>query len=201
MVWCVPALPPNHQSTVQQSPTVDRALNARQSPMNIARRALLRATAGAIAGVILPRRASAAVTSFDQWIDTFRAKAMAHGITEEIYTRVMLGMRPDTAGLEAIRNQPEFNEKLWQYLNRRVSEWRIIAGKEKAKEYAALFARIENDFGVAPSIMLGVWGVESAFGDPIVQKNNMRPVIPSLAALAFGEHRRRAYWEQELSMR
>ena len=26
----------------------------------------------------------------------------------------------------------------------------------------------------------------------------MRPVIPALAALAFGEHRRRAYWEQEL---
>ena len=30
--------------------------------------------------------------------------------------------------LEAIRNQPEFNEQLWQYLNRRVSDWRIIAG-------------------------------------------------------------------------
>jgi len=31
-----------------------------------------------------------------------------------------------------------------------------------------------------------------------VQKNHMRPVIPSLAALAWGEPRRRSYWEQEL---
>ena len=46
--------------------------------------------------------------------------------------------------------------------------------------------------------MLGLWGVESAFGDPDVQKNHMRPVIPSLAALAWREPRRRAYWEQEL---
>ena len=46
--------------------------------------------------------------------------------------------------------------------------------------------------------MLGLWGIESAYGDPDVQKNHMRPVIPALAALAWGEPRRRAYWEQEL---
>jgi lytic murein transglycosylase len=102
------------------------------------------------------------------------------------------------AGLEAIHDQPEFNEKPWQYLNRRVSDWRIITGREKAKEYARLFSRIENDFGVERAIMLGVWGIESTFGDPVVQKNHMRPIIPSLAALAWAEPRRRAYWEQEL---
>jgi len=32
----------------------------------------------------------------------------------------------------------------------------------------------------------------------VVQKNHMRPVFPSLAALAWGEPRRRAYWEKEL---
>ncbi len=110
----------------------------------------------------------------------------------------MLGVRPDTAGLEAIGSQPEFNEQLWQYLNRRVSDWRIIAGRDKAKEYAPLLSRIERDFGVEPGIMLGVWGVESTYGDPTVQKNHMRPVIPSLAALAWAEPRRRTYWEQEL---
>jgi lytic murein transglycosylase len=31
-----------------------------------------------------------------------------------------------------------------------------------------------------------------------VQKKHMRPVIPALAALAWGEPRRRRYWEQEL---
>jgi lytic murein transglycosylase len=123
---------------------------------------------------------------------------MARGITEETYARAMRGIRPDTTGLEAIKSQPEFDEQLWQYLNRRVSDWRVIAGREKAKEYAPLFARIEKDFGVERAVMLGVWGVESTFGDPLVQKNHMRPVIPSLATLAWGEPRRRAYWESEL---
>ena len=112
---------------------------------------------------MLPRQALAAAARmpFDQWIAAFRAKALAHGITAETYARVMSGVKPDTTGLEAIHNQPEFNEQLWQYLNRRVSDWRIIAGREKAQEYAPLLARIERDYGVEPSFMLGVWGIES----------------------------------------
>jgi membrane-bound lytic murein transglycosylase B len=145
-----------------------------------------------------PAFAKEASGSFDQWIAAFEAKALAHGITPETYARVMTGLTPDTTGLDAIRSQPEFNEQLWQYLNRRVSDWRVIAGKQKAQEYAPLLARIEHDYGVEPSIMLGVWGVESTFGDPLVQKNHMRPVIPSLAALAWAEPRRRKYWESEL---
>jgi membrane-bound lytic murein transglycosylase B len=113
----------------------------------------------------------------------------------------MNAAKPDTAGLEAIHNQPEFNEQLWQYLNRRVSDWRISTGKAKAKEYAALFSRIEKDYGVERSVMLGVWGIESTFGDPLVQQHHMRPVIPSLAALAWGEPRRRGYWEASSSTR
>jgi len=123
---------------------------------------------------------------------------MSRGVTEETYSRVMREVRPDTTGLEAIHNQPEFSLQLWQYLNRVTSDWKIAAGQEMAKDYAPLFDRIEQDFGVEPAFMLGVWGIESAFGDPVVAKNHMRPVIPSLATLAWGEPRRRAYWQQEL---
>jgi lytic murein transglycosylase len=149
---------------------------------------------------MLPRSAAAksAPLPFDEWIAAFRSKAVARGIAPETYDSVMPGIAPDMTGLEAIRNQAEFTVQLWQYLNRACSEWKLIAGRDKAKEYAPLLARIENDFGVTPSFMLGVWGIESAFSDPVVQKNHMRPVIPSLATLAWGEPRRRAYWEAEL---
>ena len=40
--------------------------------------------------------------------------------------------------------------------------------------------------------------METAYGDPIVFQNHMRPVFPCLAALAWGEPRRRNYWETEL---
>ena len=94
---------------------------------------------------------------------------MAHGITAETYTRVMSGVRPDTTGLEAIHNQAEFNEQLWQYLNPpcfRLEDRRRQG--ESARKYAPLFSRIEKDFGVEPAFMLGVWGIELAFGDPVV---------------------------------
>ena len=110
----------------------------------------------------------------------------------------MRGLRPDPTGLEAIRSQPEFTEQLWQYLNRRVSDWRVLTGKQKAQDYDALLTRIERDFGVEHGVMLAVWGIESSYGDPVVQERYMRPVIPSLATLAWAESHRRTYWEQEL---
>ena len=163
----------------------------------LTRRNLLAGLAGAATAQSgLP--AAHAEIGLEQWIAAFRSKAAARGVSEETYTRVMRGVQPDMTGVNAIRNQPEFNQQLWQYLNRAASDWRIEAGKVKAKEYASLLARIERDFGVEASFMLGVWGIESAFGDPLVEKNHMRPVIPSLATLAWAEPRRRSYWEGEL---
>jgi membrane-bound lytic murein transglycosylase B len=187
---------PQQQTRV---PRVRRTNNHTSSP-GAARRAVLRMAAASLAALVLPRSAGAkeAQATFDEWVAAFQAKALAHGIAAETYARVMSGLKPDRTGLTAIHEQPEFNEQLWQYLNRRVSDWRIIAGRQKAQEYAALLKRIERDYGVAPSVMLGVWGVESTFGDPLVQRNHMRPVIPSLATLAWGEPRRRGYWESEL---
>ena len=46
--------------------------------------------------------------------------------------------------------------------------------------------------------MLGVWASSSRSAIRSWQKNHMRPVFPSLATLAWGEPRRRAYWESEL---
>jgi membrane-bound lytic murein transglycosylase B len=155
-------------------------LNQRRVVADPSRRDCLIVALSSVATVFAGRPvfAKEASGSFDQWVAAFAGKALAQGITPQTYTRVMSGLKPDTTGLEAIRSQPEFNEQLWQYLNRRVSDWRVIAGKAKAQEYAPLFARIKRDYGVEPSIMLGVWGVESTFGDPLVQKNHMRPVIP-----------------------
>jgi membrane-bound lytic murein transglycosylase B len=163
------------------------------------RRDVLLCAAQAAAWCALPGTAWAqSRTPFAQWVAAFRPRALARGVSESTYDRVMSGVKPDTSVFEQIRSQPEFNEEVWQYINRRVSDWRITTGKERAKEHAALLARIERDYGVPPGIILGLWGVESTYGDPVVQRNHMKPVIPSLAALAWGEPRRRAYWEKEL---
>lgn len=166
----------------------------------LARRSLLVSGAAALASAVIPSGESLAATppGFDEWRNRFRARATAKGVSDQTYTRVMGRLEPDMSVFRQIRSQPEFNEQLWQYINRRVSDWRLAAGKEALRQHAALFSRIEKDFGVARGTLLALWGVETAYGDPLVQKNHMRPVFPSLAALAWNEPRRRAYWETEL---
>ncbi|MCO5129357.1 MAG: lytic murein transglycosylase [Xanthobacteraceae bacterium] len=168
------------------------------SHMKTTRRGLLQAAAGAGALLAMPGATFAAPAGFDAWRDGFEAKARARGISDQTYRAVMGRIEPDMSVFEKMRKQPEFHEQVWQYINRRVSDWRLIAGKEALRKNEALFARIERDFGVERGTLLALWGVESAYGDPLVQKNHMRPVFPSLAALAWREPRRRLYWETEL---
>ncbi len=167
----------------------------------LSRRAfLVRALLGASAGAAVPFDvcAQSASSSFEAWRDAFRHRAAARGISDATYARVMEPIKPDTSVYSEIRSQPEFNEALWQYINRRVSDWRIITGKARAKDYAPLLARIEREYGVDRFTMLAVWGIESSYGEVIDNPKYMRPVIPALAALAWGEPRRRSYWEAEL---
>ncbi|MFN3659357.1 MAG: lytic murein transglycosylase [Pseudolabrys sp.] len=140
----------------------------------------------------------ALAANFATWVQSFRPRALARGISGETYDRVMAGLKPDTSVFEAVRAQPEFTEQMWQYINRRCSEWRVITGKERAQQYAGLFDRLEKDYGVDRYVLLGLWGMESSFGDVMENPKYMRPVIPALAALAWGEPRRRRYWETEL---
>ena len=138
------------------------------------------ATLGLAAG--RPALAENARMPFDQWVNAFRAKAVARGVSEETYNRVMGAVKPDTSVYALVARQDEFAEQLWQYLNRRVSDWRITTGKERAQQYAALLDRIEQDYGVDRYILLALWGVEFGYGDVVANPKYMRPVIPALAA-------------------
>jgi peptidoglycan lytic transglycosylase B len=167
----------------------------------VSRRAVLTRilpAAGIVAALPFEVRAQHAGSSFEAWRDAFRHRAAARGVSEATYRRVMDGIKPDTSVYSQIRDQPEFHEALWQYINRRVSDWRVITGKARAKEYAPLLDRIESTYGVDRYTVLALWGIESSYGEVIDNPKYMRPVIPALAALAWGEPRRRSYWETEL---
>ncbi|HMA55245.1 MAG TPA: lytic murein transglycosylase [Pseudolabrys sp.] len=154
---------------------------------------------GVVAGLASTHYSLAAQSpAFAHWVANFRPRALKRGISEQTYDRVMGTLTPDTSVYAQYHSQPEVTELMWQYINRRCSEWRVITGKERAKEYAGLLARIEKDYGVDRYILLGLWGMESSFGDVVTNSKYMRQVIPALAALAWGEPRRRTYWEAEL---
>src|SRR5690242_9952433 len=119
---------------------------ALRTPTDITRRLALRLTAAFIATLTGPANAAqkakekakektkqVARATFEQWVESFKPRALARGVSEATYTRVMRGLKPDTSVYALDRSQPEFTEKLWQYLNRRVSDWRVTEGREKAK--------------------------------------------------------------------
>jgi membrane-bound lytic murein transglycosylase B len=171
--------------------------DATRPATQLSRRALIYGALGTTASLAFGGPAGARPAGFDRWVESFRARAIKRGISEQTYNRVMSAVAPDTSVFELQRSQPEFIEQMWQYINRRCSEWRVNTGKERAREYAGLLARVEKDYGVDRYTLLGLWGMESSFGDVVTNPKYMRPVIPALAALAWGEPRRRAYWEAE----
>ena len=94
---------------------------------SLTRRSLLSAALGATAlfapfGPVLAQKSA---LTFDKWVERFGKRALARGVSPAVYDRVMNGLKPDTSVYALDRAQPEFNEKPWQYLNRRVSDWRI----------------------------------------------------------------------------
>src|SRR3979490_2929477 len=99
------------------------------------RRTLLRSSLAV--GALLTHPLAAFATTppgFDQWRDSFRARALAKGVSEATWTRVMGRIEPDMSVFRQMEKQPEFSEEIWQYINRRVSDWRITAGKEALRK-------------------------------------------------------------------
>ena len=104
----------------------------------------------------------------------------------------MSAVKPDTTGLEVSRSA-EFTIQLWQYLNRATRTGRSQpAGRRRSNTRSCLHERRSQ-----PSFMLGVWASNSAFRRSSRREECASPVIPSLAALAWAEPRRRRYWESD----
>src|ERR1700730_18675068 len=104
----------------------------------LSRRALISGALGTAAGLAFGGPAWAKPAGFDHWVDSFRPRAIRRGISEATYNRVMNAVNPDTSVYAENRAQPEFTEQMWQYINRRCSEWRVNTGKERAREFANL---------------------------------------------------------------
>src|ERR1043165_344205 len=105
--------------------------------------------------------------SFAQWVEAFRKRSNARGVSDKTYDSVMGGLKPDTSVYALQSAQPEFKEETWQYVNRRVSDWRVINVNANFNLNDSLFQKLEREIGVDRYILLALWGVESAYGDPM----------------------------------
>ena len=127
------------------------------------------------------------------WLAAFRPRAMAAGISADTLDLALAGVTLREDVLEKERNQAEFTRRIWDYLDRAVSNERIAAGRAALLTHRDLLDRIETHYGVDRQIVVAIWGLESNFGA-------VRGDVPTIAALATlaATNRRGAYFESEL---
>jgi membrane-bound lytic murein transglycosylase B len=118
---------------------------------------------------------------FFAFLQTFRATALAGGISPATYDAAMghLTRNPRVEQLE--NQQPEFVTPIWTYLDGMVSDDRVARGQQMMLEEAGVLGNIESRFGVPREVLVAIWGDESNYGQSMGTYN----LFEALATLAY----------------
>jgi membrane-bound lytic murein transglycosylase B len=148
--------------------------------------------------MILPGLAHAAPDgmprgTFQDFLGGLRAEARKAGIAQGTLDAALAGIAPNQAVIDRDRRQPEFTMTWARYRTLLITEKRISEGRDAVARNVALFRRVQDQFGVSPGVVAGIWGLESSFGQ---ETGNFR-VIEALATLAW-EGRRASFFRGEL---
>ncbi len=146
----------------------------------------------ALTAALLPLAAHAQ-GGFAAFVESVKAEARRTGIREGTLQAAFAGVEPNQRVIELDRRQPEFTLTWPEYRARVLPETRLQAARENYARERPLLARVEQRYGVDPMIIMGIWGIESAFG---ANKGNYR-LVEALSTLAW-EGRRAAYFRKEL---
>src|ERR1700758_2125689 len=119
---------------------------------------------------------------FNPFVRGISAEAVAAGVSQGVVSSALGGVTEDGSVLAFDRRQRyTFNKTFEQYVSTRVGPARINGGRALLSRNAALFARIEQQFGVPRQIIVAIWGLETDFGKGDMGK---LPVIRTLTTLA-----------------
>lgn len=99
---------------------------------------------------------------------------------------------PDPTVIRSLNYQPEFKKDVWDYLAGLVDTERVIDGINAKRQHQQTLTQIQSRYGVDFHHVLGVWGVESNFGQTMGKKN----LFDSLATLSCFD-RRQSYFRKE----
>lgn len=136
---------------------------------------------------------STANTGFDRWIEGFRGRALARGISSKVFDRAFRTVRYNADVIAKDRNQSEFTKQIWDYLDSAASPTRVKNGQSALKKHARVLKAVESKYGVDRHVVAAIWGLESAYGE---FKGDI-PTIEALATLAF-DGRRGSFFEAQL---
>ncbi len=132
------------------------------------RRTLLTGTLGAFASFTFGRDVWARPAAFDRWVEAFRPRALKRGISEATYNRVMGTITPDTSVYAHNAHSPNLPSRCGSTSIAAVRNGASIPARSAPTNTPGLLSRLEKDYGVDRYTLLGLWGMESSFGDVVV---------------------------------
>ena len=145
-----------------------------------------------VAGEARAAQCGNSAAGFEGWKQQFAGEARAKGVGASGVAALM-GTSYATATINADRGMKSFKLSLDQFLVKRGAATIVSRGRALKQTHAALFASIEQRYGVPPGPLLAIWGMETAFGS---QRGNQH-MLSAVATLAY-DCRRSEYFTDQL---
>jgi lytic murein transglycosylase len=132
-------------------------------------------------GAVLAAPVCQTTGSFERWLDGFRQEAAAQGVSRGTIASALNGMTFDPGIIARDRRQSFFAQSFLDFSRKLATQNRVQSGRQQMTKHRAIFDRVEQQYGVPPSVIAAFWALESDFG---VGMGNL-PVLRSLASLAY----------------
>jgi len=129
---------------------------------------------------------------FEAWKQQFASEARAKGVGANGVSALMQANYA-AATINADRSLHSFKLSLDQFMVKRGAAAIVARGRSMKQSHAALFASIQQRYGVPPGPLIAIWGMESGFGS---QRGNQN-MLSSIATLAY-DCRRPEYFTDQL---
>ena len=129
---------------------------------------------------------------FEAWKREFSEEARAKGVGGSSIAALMQANYA-AATIAADRGQRSFGLSLDQFLAKRGASAIVARGRSLKQSQAALFASIQQRYGVPPGPLIAIWGMETGFGS---QRGNQN-MLSAVATLAY-DCRRTEYFTEQL---
>jgi lytic murein transglycosylase len=130
---------------------------------------------------------------FDRWLDGVTKEAAAEGVSQAAITSARPAMTFDPAIVRRDRGQGVFQQSFLQFSDRMASGDRMQRGARLIQANAALFGKIERQYGVPAPVLAAFWGLESDFGT----NNGKFPILRAVTTLAY-DCRRPDFFRRQL---
>jgi membrane-bound lytic murein transglycosylase B len=142
-------------------------------------------------GTALAAQCGNTSAGFETWKRQFSDEARAKGVGPNGLSAIMTTSYAN-ATISADRGQKSFKLSLDQFLAKRGGSIIASRGRSLKQSNAALFASIEQRYGVPPGPLLAIWGMETGFGAIHGNQN----VLSAVATLAYDCRRSEFFTDQ-----